>query len=391
MRKYTIFTLLLLSLGCDNDKTFNSIESGNFIKNTTFSNEQYDNSEFLNWQNNDYERIYAETENISAMVENNFNFIQIKDLSKIKWLISYSTQKFSNFDDIFLNDINALSVYYITDENRFKHILYQKSDDTFEINNDFEGFGSTLLLPNTLKSISKNINPRNIAFLSITNISLSLDGLSLLEESTIRNQNEYSALAENNIFIKTSDKNDAIFDNYSSCNPLNCDGPPEVGCKISGDPGGGLECRGDITDICFAEKANKEIKERNLSFQPLNLDIARNYRDNFLNNSTKGRLYVKYYYKINYILQGMDFIKKVSLVSEYKLATKLYSIINDIENAPDYQILINPADKSFLVKHLNKMKSLSRNSEYTSILDQLILDIINYTNKTKSEILVDFI
>ena len=389
--KYTIITLLILIVfSCTNENTTNSDESANLLKNLTFSNELNDNSNLLNRSNNDYERVYVETDNINTIVENNFDFVQINNLSEIKWLISYSTQKFSDFEDVFLNNINALSVYYITEDNKFKHILYQKNNGTFEINNDFEGLGSTLILPNTLKSISKDINSANIAFLSITNTNLSLDGVNLLEENANRNENEYSLLSADNLFIKVSDNNDVISYRYSDCNPMNCDGPPEVGCKISGDPGGGLECRGDITDICITEETNEEIQERNLSLQPLNLDIARNFRDNFLNNSNKGRLYIEYYYKINYILQGMDFIKKVSLISEYELAIKLYSIINDIENAPNNQILINSDDNDFLVSHLNKMKSLSRNSEFISILDNLILDINNYTNKTKSEILVDF-
>lgn len=268
--------------------------------------------------------------------------------------------------------------------------MYVKSlnQTGFEINSEYDFSASSILMPKTLHDLAKQIDPSNKAFLVISNKHLKLNNLKFTAPTNSLPNNDYYYVTEDNLFAKMLDKNTLIQDTYSKCNPMNCSGPEEVGCKI--DDGGGLDCRGDITDLCIMKRTNEEIIKQKVSVTPLDLQVARNFRDNFLNNSLQGKQFINYYYKINYILQGIDFTQKVNLLAQYNLELKLYSLVDKIQHGGLNDILFDENDKQYFTIQLNKASTLSSNQEFQGIITSLKNAVSNYANKTKASILAEF-
>lgn len=402
MKTFYLLCMILLLASCQKSDTQNidPYHQDELLYNSSFSNEINDSFKFKSKEKDnhkDFERFYTETSEIEKIKLNYFDFIKVKNISKIKWIVLYSKQKISKSRNILLAKYNALSVIFIDSNNQIKHQLYKKnSQKEFIIDTKYNTSANSVLFPATLRQIATSINKKNKSFLAITNASLDLN--TFIKETTKTKKHkknsilreDYSKISENNLFSINLDYQSSINYLYSDCNPLNCSGPPEIGCKISGDPGGGLECRGDITDLCFQERINQRIMVEEPSLIPLNIDRSRKFRDNTLKNSIKGKKYIETYYKLNYIFQGLDFSQKVNLISQYKSALKLYSLIDRVEKINSNEILINNSDKEFYINELNKLSKLSINKEFSGIITNLKRDVINYTNKRKSEILLDF-
>lgn len=391
MRK-TIVNLLLYSivfLSCEKSLMQNDVIESNNLHNYSFSTESNDvfSEEYTSTQ--DFQRVSVETNNLEQILDNNYDFLKSYDCERIKWLVLYSSNMFSRDGDLFENEITGISLFYVKNEQEFRHKAFKNNNQKFELTDKFDSFSSSILLPKTLKIISQSLSPNIKSYLIVINSKMDLKEF-YLNDILDMQLSDYSLISKNNLFAETLNQEKYIPHLYSDCNPMNCPGPAEVGCKIDGGPGGGLDCRGDITDICFASSVNLEIEKRSLMLESLNLNEARDFRDNFLKSSNKGRSYIDYYYKINYVLQGMDFIKKISLISEYRLAKKIFSIIDDLNYSSNTAIMINETDKDLLIDSLTKLKTLSENKELVLIINAIISDIDLYTNKTKAAILDDF-
>ncbi len=112
------------------------------------------------------------------------------------------------------------------------------------------------------------------------------------------------------------------------------------------------------------------------------------FRDEFLNNSIKGRKYITYYYTLGAELKKLNYYTSSNILSDFIFYQKVYFLANSLQNGSDNNTIISAQDQSFLLNKINQFKSLDLNNIlYQTILNDIENDIINYTNKSKRQIL----
>ena len=157
-----------------------------------------------------------------------------------------------------------------------------------------------------------------------------------------------------------------------------------IGTDQWGDPVNQCGCAS-----CGGDKAQDLIESSGRSYS-LQHDKLYDFRDGFLSKSSKGETYIDYYYEISKTL-----VEKLELslalegvgLANAELLPRLDKLM---KNENSKEVLYGNDTKDALIDYLKKVKGLSKDKAYGSMIDQVIKDIDYYANKTIGEILKDF-
>lgn len=119
----------------------------------------------------------------------------------------------------------------------------------------------------------------------------------------------------------------------------------------------------------------------------INTDADYDFRDNFLNKTVKGRAYIKNYYFINYVSNQLSDPESLSFQSKYDFVVACMKIANVLQYGNDNDIVIDAAFKSKADDMLSAYATVTDNSSYQLVLNNIKSDIASYQNLTRSQII----
>jgi hypothetical protein len=116
------------------------------------------------------------------------------------------------------------------------------------------------------------------------------------------------------------------------------------------------------------------------------------FRDDFLKNSVKGRLYIHYYYTLSqYIMSDIDL--SISVKTLDVIVSEIIPAIHKVLSKPndDLTILISPTSSIKIQNFINEqIKPLNDDVYFQQIVEVVVADIKNYEGKTIYEVTSDF-
>lgn len=158
---------------------------------------------------------------------------------------------------------------------------------------------------------------------------------------------------------------------------------PEATSNVSSD----IDFGDDIVK-CFNWADGQEEADRSSS--NVTIDIQYDFRDNYLSNSRKGKIYIEYYYYLS------EFGIENNLVNQYY--KEHYTLLKysafaarDLQYGTDNnQIILNDKFAEDLKEILTIYRNHPNNKDIDPVLDYLEYDLKKYKNKPKAVISADF-
>jgi hypothetical protein len=141
-----------------------------------------------------------------------------------------------------------------------------------------------------------------------------------------------------------------------------------------------------IKNVCKVTNINDSIQ----GVSPrLDEQAAYSFRDNFLLNYEIGQKYYSYYYYICYVASQFLRPKNVSLLDEYNFALSTYAVANTLQYGSNSEIVITTIYKNEAFEMIDSYKTITANTYYSQIMDDIKNDLSVYENKTRAEILAE--
>lgn len=103
--------------------------------------------------------------------------------------------------------------------------------------------------------------------------------------------------------------------------------------------------------------------------------------------SKKGKKYKEYYYKIAEVSNRFKTVNSRTLRSHMEVATILINAADVLENGRDNEKVISLSSAEKVSSLLRNYRSVSKNSEYQDILNEIDHDLQFVTDKSKKEVL----
>lgn len=380
MRKLSLLLLVLISLSCGTDNTTqnNSLPSG-VEKNKNSIDFENKSIDFLNAKISsntlDIKGSSIVLEDFQSEVNNGDIEYLIKklkeksglNLSLTTGLIAfYLDNKFSK--TIKLNDIKSFSIIYPVSEEVNRHELYRvDSKNNFKLVQEYtDNVG--ILLMNDFRYIAPEILPSS-KFISIVTLK----------------SKKYNIATRTYVPMPFSEKviDNAHFlmNNYGEC-ATNCFGSGPQ-CEV-----GPVDVPGTCYGACPMEEVSSQIQERNLRVSAsLSKEKAYQIRDEVLVKSKKGKKYKEFYYKIAEVSNRFKTVNSRTLRSHMEVATILINAADVLENGRDNEKVISLSSAEKVSSLLRNYRSVSKNSEYQDILNEIDHDLQFVTDKSKKEVL----
>lgn len=161
-----------------------------------------------------------------------------------------------------------------------------------------------------------------------------------------------------------------------------CSSTPSSYC---GELGGNFSC-----NIVCRIPAAKGIIENSGNTFLINVNDLYDFRDNFLNQKSKGQTYLQYYDEISYQLVD-NLTLSISLDGMNIAISHVIPAIDKLMNYPNSNtVLYDSNAKNDIVNFLNNIKTISNDINFINTIDQIILDVNNNVNKTVNEVVTFF-
>lgn len=339
-----------------------------FINFTTFSKEDinlYDRS--------DYSFYYGETTKLK--LDEILNDFGIQILSPISFIIFHNKSETS---DLYKENIPFISVLWYDENNlQLRHTLLKKINNNYHTESLYETSTNLGILPSYInllgKSLSIDINSSFLVYQQGNNHSVnSVNANYSFNQAVLENSNMGLSGSGCTISVCKLD-----------LSTLNCGILPEGGldCGVPGSGGPGAV-------ICASESI------ANLSSTDISVEIreARQFRDDFLKESNKGREYIKYYNFVSLCLRDFEIIKLSNVMDFCQTFLKLNNLGKKLKSneTDSSEILISESDYIFYKNFINNnLYGVTKNKEYNKILDTVLADLEKYKLKSKSFIIND--
>jgi Secretion system C-terminal sorting domain len=311
----------------------------------------------------------AQFEIPKAMLQQIYPKIDV-DLSKLRGIIFYHNLPKSTINNKDVNHVEGISVYYSDPSNFLHHTAFIKETNTF------------------VKVEELNLKTDKVTFNDINFIQRELSN-----RKTLSSYQFFSNLLHQPYTVTPADlglkrafltKDPSVVTCPSPCDPL----PDQARC-VEGDKPGSLLCSNGDCPLVKTEN-NTEVqatfsKEHRATY--LDLQLYREFRDQFLSQCTIGKKYIQYYYAMgDYITKTSKFNGEI-MVKSTKLAPQLYKTVRVLLN-PNAQneVVITKSQKNSFVDLLELYKGLSDNRDYQAILTDIENDIAFFEGKTRSSL-----
>lgn len=168
-----------------------------------------------------------------------------------------------------------------------------------------------------------------------------------------------------------------------------------MGCSTDGCPGAGGSCNplGGCDSLipnpgggCLL--TNLDINSKGRISSKLNLDIARDIRDNYMSKSTVGNRYINYYEKISQIVNSLDTRTTDKSLTDYMtMYNDLVSIIETLKEGSSADIVLDIEKKGRFLEMIEYYRPISKNKEFQTILNQIEIDLKNISEKPRKDVL----
>lgn len=140
---------------------------------------------------------------------------------------------------------------------------------------------------------------------------------------------------------------------------------------------------------CSVQKAGSLIRDSGDEYEGDD-DLLYDFRDNFLNNSSKGQEYVGWFYQLSTFIYD-DISLSLALQAMDLLTNTVEPLLLELLNNPgSTDILYDETTRDVLVDFMNQIRELSDDPEFLALVDSIIDDINHYTNFSIADIVADF-
>lgn len=185
-------------------------------------------------------------------------------------------------------------------------------------------------------------------------ISVFILGIFLISCSNNENAKEANLASQNSLFMRTKELPE----------------PPDT--QVPGP-------------ICLRNSTQSQAILLGTNFTPED-NILYDIRDNFLRKSTKGYRYIGEYYYCGNTVKDYSGLTISDINSVIDLMPHIYSSYEKMQDSSYQGIIIDNTTSNKLINVLNIYKSLSNDTDYNSIIDDLKNDVIYVEGKNKSQI-----
>ena len=304
---------------------------------------------------------------VSILSKLNTNFKINEDLNKANLIVIYL--KKDVLSNISLNEVAGISVWQSIEKGISSHRLYRlNKENILELDTKYS--------VNTGKLLNRDIN-----YLAI----------SVLKDNPNINWVAYSVTNEN---YRTSSLEKPYIPDFTRLVINNSDvilSQASVMSCAGACPGAGSGC--NPLGICESTiptclLTNLDAISKGRLATHLNLDIARNIRDNYMSKSTLGNQYISYYDKLSQVINNLDVrTSEKSLTDYWTMYNDLISIVETLKEGDSRKVVLNKEKKDRFLEMINYYRPISANKEYQTILTRIETDLKNISEKPKSEVL----
>lgn len=310
--------------------------------------------------------------------------LKVKVEENVVGIVIYSEKMLSNNSKVEIQDIEAISYFFIDNKTMF-HRAFEKQNTTFLENTKLFALVDGISVKDIMSSLEFYHNTKNL------HSSLLFPSTRDFESEYIGKQNMLKhklrmVLTGTNQYKIPGDENDdpkcAMICSIVQSKGICQWGPTGAWCKPpSKDPD------------CLKQTLVKTVTTNNL-LSPLEITnfpsetSLYSFRDNFLSTSVFGSKYINYYYSFNTLGNLLSSNFTVATQTALKLISYKY-LINELMNPTTNQnvVLITPPIKTDLINYITLLKNNTSNSNDIAILDDIINDINAMSGLTKSQIL----
>jgi hypothetical protein len=160
-------------------------------------------------------------------------------------------------------------------------------------------------------------------------------------------------------------------------------------CYVDWDPG-----TGELEDYCDPCVCPMRIISEHDSF-PSTYESYFTFgpyealRDSFLANYIIGQKYINYYYSLGYFLNFNNLISSSAVANTASVSPDAWEITHKILNFPSdsSDILISSGAKERIINLIDFYKTLSSNTDYNNVLDDIKSDVNLYSEKSVNVVL----
>jgi len=329
-----------------------------------------------------------------------FKEVVKKEILKLNFDVGYVTgfalyHDSGNNQPINEENIFGISLYDIKEDNQIVHRYFNKENGVF-------------ILKKELKETYMNTENQNFLVWKYNREKLDKQGVYVsrtfnmekldLDERLNTTRNEFNLFRMRNKYPKFETSLQRVVETayvdvglgdcsvFSGCEELGngqCDGG--YYCAIGGDCPPCEDCDFEYASV------DQSLVSETVAEALIDLDLHRQFRDDFLANYSLGQKHIDYYYAVS------EFV----LISDYNTSTfldmietlpsfnqSLNKLLNENTNGSD--ILISQQLSADMKSILNDFKEMSSNQDFQYILDDFITDVDLMTDKTKDEFILVF-
>lgn len=293
--------------------------------------------------------------------------------------ILYSNTQVTDGVNISDENIKGLSLYTI-EKNSMKHRLFKKDKDTFIELKEYTKGLRAVTISDARNCLNKGIIPDKT-----------------IKSYIICFGREYTKFRKSNkrMFIGNNNKNntnggvsfaragDPCAVGYEGCE----DGASASACEGSADMLD-TDASFDCTHVCLMDeyKAGIGASDTIVSIF-LDFELMKRFRDDFLYTHQSTVKYVNLYYQFSaFLVDKIDLqisLKTINILSDFNYSME--KLLN--ANAYSNHIVVDNNLKTKLIDLVNDYRNLSNDIDYNTALNGIEQDIINYSNKTVSQVL----
>jgi hypothetical protein len=305
-------------------------------------------------------------DNILSKLKTNFKINE--DFDKANLIVIYL--KKDALSNVSLDEVAGVSIWQSKDKGVSSHKLYRlNNENILELDPKYS--------VNTGKLLNRDINYLSISVLK-NNPNINWVAYSITNDNYRTSSLEKPYIPDFTRLVMNY--SDVILSQAAvmSCSADGCGGAGS-GC----DPIGGCE---STVPTCLLTNLDVINKGRLTTY--LNLDIARDIRDNYMSKSKMGNQYVLYYNKLSQVINNLDTRTSDKSLNDYwTMYNDLISIVEKLKEGDSQKVVLDEEKKDRFLEMIAYYKPISANKEYQAILNQIETDLKNISEKPKKEVL----
>jgi hypothetical protein len=306
----------------------------------------------------------------------------VADDEKIAIIIFYVDVFISKNTNISKNNIKAVSVYSLNN-NILQHKIFRKVETSFSEIKEKRGNFNSFSMSYANDFLNEEIIPTNTPKSQITVMGMEFVNFlknrkKNIDISSISDYYNRSYIESGVTFMSAGKGCGVSKGCESEVKYTNCEGAVDYFTFE-------LEFRCNPKE-CAAGRMSETLQENGSTFSPINFNLMYQFRDEFLSQYNGTKKYINQYYHFSSFLSDkMNLQVIIKTINTLQNFYPVMEILLDSNNNAN-SIVINESLKNQLLDLINDYKGLSTDSDYRQALDDLVVDVNHYSNRTVSYI-----